>query len=92
MNYLTENKETFHRLFGIREIGLFGSFARGEQTDTSDIDILIDMESETENIFEKRLLLKELLAGRFGRNVDVCHERAIKSVFREFVLKDVIYV
>lgn len=35
--------------FGIREIGLFGSYARGEQSDKSDIDILIDFEPDKEN-------------------------------------------
>ena len=41
--YLKENKDIFHNLFGIRKIGIFGSYAREEQTDLSDIDILIDM-------------------------------------------------
>jgi predicted nucleotidyltransferase len=35
--------------FGIREVGLFGSYLRGEQSDNSDIDILIDFEPDKEN-------------------------------------------
>lgn len=76
---------------GIWKIGIFGSYAREEQTDLSDIDILIDMEPGTENIFDKRLLLKEMLMKHFGKNIDVCHERAIKPVFRELILKDAVY-
>jgi predicted nucleotidyltransferase len=89
--FLQENKETFRDLYGIRKIGLFGSFARNEQTVYSDLDILIEMDSSTENIFDKRLQLQELLMKRFSRKVDICHEKAIKPVFRNLILKDTIY-
>lgn len=46
-------------LYGIRDIGLFGSYARGEQTDVSDIDILIDFEPHKENS-EKRAVVRSL--------------------------------
>jgi len=89
--YLKENKKIFHDLYGIRKIGLFGSFARDEQTENSDLDILIEMESTTEDIFDKRLQLQEQLMKRFSRKVDICHERAIKPAFRNLILKDAIY-
>ena len=91
LNYLQENKVMFRNTYGIWKIGLFGSFARNEQTDKSDVDILIEMTSDTENIFDKRLQLQELLMGRFSRKVDICHEQAIKPIFRDLVLKDAIY-
>ena len=91
LSFLQENKEVFQKQYGIRRIGLFGSYARGEETDQSDVDILIDMSADTENIFDKRLQLKELLKHHFLKNVDVCHERAIKPVFKELVFKDAIY-
>ena len=43
INYLTEHKEQFKKDFGITKIGLFGSYARNEAKNDSDIDILIDM-------------------------------------------------
>ncbi len=91
LNYLRENKQFFHNSFGIRKIGLFGSYARNEQTDLSDVDILIEMESDTENIFDKRLQLREMLMGHFAKNVDICHEQGIKPVFRYMVFKDAVY-
>ena len=91
LTYLQENKEIFHELFGIRKIGLFGSFAREQQTELSDVDILIEMDSMTENIFDKRLQLQELLMTRFTRKVDICHEQAIKPFFRDLILKEAIY-
>lgn len=50
------------------------------------------MQPETEDIFEKRLQLKELLSQHFSKPVDICHLRAIKPIFRDLILKDAIYV
>ncbi|MEI6433666.1 MAG: nucleotidyltransferase domain-containing protein [Bacteroidota bacterium] len=91
LSYLRDNKTIFRDQFGILKIGIFGSYAREEQTEQSDIDILIEMTSDNENIFAKRLQLKELLMKRFARNVDVCHEQAIKPIFRDLVFKDALY-
>ncbi len=91
LTFLKDNKGLFLSQYGIQKIGIFGSFAREEQTDTSDIDILIDMSSDTENIFDKRIQLRELLMNHFAKNVDICHEKAIKPMFKELVLKDAIY-
>jgi predicted nucleotidyltransferase len=91
LQYLAENKEFYIKNFGISKIAIFGSFARNEQKETSDIDVLITMDPETDHIFEKRLALRDLLSERFSRKVDVCHEQAIKPVFRNLIFKDVIY-
>jgi predicted nucleotidyltransferase len=92
LNYLLNNKEMFYKQFNIIKIGIFGSYARNEQTENSDIDIIIEMPRGTEDIFEKKLLLKEMLKSQFHRDVDICRERAIKPLFREMILKDTIYV
>ncbi len=89
--YLRSNKDLFAKEFEVREIGLLGSFARNEQTSDSDIDILIDMDPDAKNIFEKRMALREKISKHFGRSVDVCHKKAIKPVFKELVFKDLIY-
>ncbi len=89
--FLKDNKGLFRSQYGIRKIGLFGSYAREEQTDTSDIDILIEMSPDTENIFDKRMQLRELLMSRFAKNVDICHEQAIRPIFKKLVLNDAIY-
>ena len=92
IDYLERNKALFYKQFSVVKIGVFGSYARDEQTDNSDIDIIIDMPKGTENIFEKRMKLKETISNHFSMPVDVCHERAIKPFFRDLILKDVIYV
>jgi len=92
LNYLSNNKELFYKQYSIIKIGIFGSFARNEQTENSDIDIIMEMQRGTDDIFEKRMALKELISKHFSKPVDVCHERAIKPLFREMILKDAIYV
>jgi len=92
LNYLAKNKGMFLKQFNIIKIGIFGSFARNEQTEKSDIDIIIEMPRGTDDIFEKKQLLKEMLKNNFHREIDICRERAIKPLFREMILKDTIYV
>ncbi len=91
LSYLKTNKELYFKQFDIVKIGIFGSFARNEQTEKSDIDIIIDMPRNTENIFDKRLALQESISHHCALPVDVCHVRAIKPIFKELILKDVIY-
>lgn len=92
LTYLVNNKELFYEQFNVIKIGIFGSFARNEQTENSDIDIIIEMPRGTDDIFEKKLQLKEMLKNHFHREIDICRERAIKPLFREMILKDAIYV
>ncbi|MFO7922213.1 MAG: nucleotidyltransferase domain-containing protein [Bacteroidales bacterium] len=82
----------FRNQFSVVKIGVFGSYARDEQTENSDIDIIIDMPPGTKNIFDKRVKLQETISNHFSTPVDVCHERSIRPVFRDLVYKDVIYV
>lgn len=91
LNYLQENKKIFDDAYGIRKIGLFGSYAREEQTEQSDVDILIEMREGTENIFDKRLKLQELLMKQFSKRVDICHQQALKPIFRDIVLSETRY-
>ena len=48
---LREHKEELKRRFGVKEIGIFGSYVRNEQTEVSDIDILVDFEKPTSSTF-----------------------------------------
>ena len=89
--HLRDNKELYHSLYGIESVAVFGSFARGDQSEVSDIDILIRMAPGTENMFEKRLAFRDRLSERFLRRIDVCYEQAIRPQFRSLIIKDAIY-
>ena len=56
------------RRFGVRRIGLFGSFARGEQTADSDLDFLVELEKPS---FSDFMDLAFYLEDRFGRRVEL---------------------
>jgi len=92
IEFLKNNKEFFSKKFNVEKIGIFGSFSRKEQTEKSDIDIIIEMPRGTTDIFEKKQQLKELLRNYFHREIDICRERSIKPLFREMILKETIYV
>lgn len=74
--------------FGVRRLGLFGSAARSEATETSDLDFIVEMEHKT---FDAYMDLKEFLEELFGCKVDLVTKDALKSRLREPVLKETIY-
>ncbi|MCK4661520.1 MAG: nucleotidyltransferase domain-containing protein [Bacteroidales bacterium] len=92
LNFLRANKEYFKTKFNVIKIGIFGSYARGEQTDNSDIDIIIEFEDNTDNLFDKKFELREFLVLKFNKKIDICREKAIKPIFKPLILKDTIYV
>ena len=91
ISFLKDDKSYLREHFHCHEIGLFGSFARNEQTDESDIDILVVFEPGTQNLYEVELELKAYLKKRFNRKIDVCSKKWIKPIFKPMVLKEAIY-
>jgi len=92
LNYLTINKDRFQRKYHLKRIGVFGSFARGEQTEKSDIDILIEFEEGTDNLYELKQKLRSEIQSIFKLPVDICREKYIKPFFRDQILQEAKYV
>ena len=90
--FLRERKDDFFVEFRLVKIGLFGSFARDEGTENSDIDLIVEFEPNTENLTEKKSKLKDLLSDKFGREVDICREKYVKPYFKSQILESAIYV
>jgi predicted nucleotidyltransferase len=84
---LAKNKPILTKM-GVRKIGLFGSFKRGEARNKSDIDILVVMEKPT---FDTYMEVKFYLEDLFGRRVDLVMEEAIKPRLRPYILDEVEY-
>jgi uncharacterized protein len=85
---LEENRETV-RSFEVREIGLFGSYARDKQKEGSDIDILVDFENPSlHNYFSLKSFLEKL----FDCKVDLAFKSTIKPRIRNKVWEETIYV
>ena len=74
--------------FGVRRLGIFGSYARDEQTGASDMDFLVEFESATfDNYFDLKFFLEDL----FGRPADLVFADTIKPRIRSAILEETIY-
>lgn len=91
IRFLKENKIYLQQHFHCNGIGLFGSFARNEQDEKSDIDILVEFEPGTQNLYDLEDELKDYLKKHLEREIDLCSKKWIKPIFRQLVLNDTIY-
>jgi len=89
--FLKVNKLYLFKRFHCSEIGLFGSFARNEQSENSDIDILVQFEKDAPDLYNLEQELKEYLKKQFNREIDVCSKKWIKPIFKSLILKEAIY-
>jgi predicted nucleotidyltransferase len=92
LDFLQKNKSYIFNTYHVTKIGVFGSFARDEQTSKSDVDLLIELEDGTTNIHDIKESLGNFLSNAFERSVDIAREKYLKSYAKESVLKDAIYV
>lgn len=90
--FLKENKDRIQQEYAISEVGLFGSFAVGENKADSDVDILISFTEGAHHLYEKKASLRHFLKQAFNREVDICSKKYIKSYYKEQILNTAIYV
>jgi len=76
----------------LKKLGIFGSYARNEQTPTSDLDLLVEFEDNTHNLTDVKDFLRKEIQSVFSIPVDICREKYIKPIFRQQILSDAIYV
>lgn len=88
--YLSIQKGIFLKRFGVTKLGLFGSVVRGEKP--SDIDVIVEFEPGTQDLFEKKIQIREILESKFQLPVDICREKSIRSQARELIMHDAIFV
>jgi uncharacterized protein len=80
------NIEKYH----VSKVGLFGSFARDEQNDESDVDIIVEFEDRHET-FDNYMDLKFYFENLFDRKVDLVIINSIKPSLRHSILRGVKY-
>lgn len=88
LNMLRANKATLAQRFGVTELALFGSFARDQATDDSDVDILVrfDVPPNWQRYFGAQGYLEDLL----GRPVDLATNQDLRVEIRPYVEREVI--
>ncbi len=78
------------RAFGARKIGVFGSFARGEQTPESDVDVYLEF-AEGMKTYDNFFAIHELLQELFGRPIDVVTDGSLSERKARLILPNVRY-
>jgi predicted nucleotidyltransferase len=86
---LKNRKSVLKRRYKVRRIGIFGSYARGEQKRASDVDVLVEL---SEPIGLDLIALKNYLEKALGREVDLVTVKALKARMRDGILAEVVYV
>jgi predicted nucleotidyltransferase len=88
-NKLTLLKPTLYSQFYVNKIGYFGSFARNEQNENSDIDIIVSFYKPIGWSFFD---LQELLEKELNRKIDMVSINAIKEQLKESILSEVKFI
>jgi predicted nucleotidyltransferase len=88
IDVLRSHEQEIKERFAIRRIGLFGSFVRGEEKETSDVDILVEFEKPT---FRNFMNLAFFLEDLFGRKVDLLTPEGISHRIRPYVEREVVW-
>ncbi len=90
INFIKTHKEDIQK-FGVEKIGLFGSYVREENTNESDVDLIVKfatVKSKYYAYFGLRNYLEDMLKTK----IDLCREEDIRKEFKEDIQRSVIYV
>jgi len=85
---LRRHKPLLREKFKVNQIGVFGSYAKGEESQASDVDILVEL---NQPIGWEFVDLKEFLEEILGQGVDLVTVKALRASLRGNILKEVSY-
>lgn len=88
---LRERRDELSQRYGVKTLGIFGSYARGEQRRHSDLDVLVEFDDRVITLFHI-VNLEEELSRLLGVKVDLVERQALKPSIRRHVLQEVIPV
>lgn len=90
LSVLNGHRDEMRQRFGVKHLALFGSAARDELRDGSDIDLLVEFEGPP--TFDGYMDLKDYLEALFGTKVDLATDAMIKPRLRRHIEKDLLRV
>ncbi len=91
LQFIQANLPEMKRRYHLQKIGLFGSFSKGTQSLKSDIDLIIELEPNTPNIFELKQQLRQYFTNQFHRPVDIAREKYLKPYLRREISNEAIF-
>jgi len=89
---LKEHKAEVIQKYRVSELGIFGSFVRGEQKKRSDIDILVEFKEKDIPGLIKLCEMERYLQRLLGKKVDVVIKSGIRPELKKGILKEVVYI
>lgn len=87
---LKEYKEELKEKYGVKEIGIFGSYVREEDKGKSDLDILVEFEEDAKIGLLKFVNMENYLSELIGVKVDLVEKSALKPRIGKHILKEVV--
>ncbi len=89
ISFLKANKDFMREKYGVTTIGLFGSYARNEQNDISDIDLLVEFDKVS---FDNLAGLYIYIENNFGKKLDIIIKSSyLRKRFIEIVEREAVY-
>ncbi len=89
---LKSKQREFYEQYGVKFIGVFGSYAKGDANQNSDIDILYRIDEGKKLSIFQYLALHKKLEELFRKKVDLVRDETLKPHIKSAVLKDMFYV
>jgi predicted nucleotidyltransferase len=89
LDFLRQHKQELHDRFGVTKIGLFGSYARGEARENSDVDVAIELSRNTADSY---FGLLHFLEDSFDARIDLGIESNFKPIIKPYIMREIIYV
>ncbi len=89
---LKEHEKELKERYGVRKIGIFGSYIRGEAREGSDLDILVEFEPSTKISLLEFVELEGYLSDLLGVKVDLVERAALKPRIGRRILSEVVYL
>lgn len=87
---LKAHKEELRKKYGVREIGIFGSYVKGLQKRRSDVDVLVEFEEVPDLL--KLIELERCLQKFLGKRVDLVRKQALRAELKETILSEVVII
>jgi len=89
IQYLSTKKAEFKEKYGVKKIGLFGSFARGQNKEGSDIDIVVELEKPD---LLTLVAIKQTIEEELGVRVDIVRNRArMNQLLKKRIEQEAVY-
>ena len=90
LDFLNKKRAYFSKRYGVKDIGVFGSYVHNSQNSNSDIDILVEFNKE-QKTFDNYMELKFFIQDKLSKEIDLCIKNSIRKEFKNRILNEVVY-